>query len=197
MVTIWNYYNAISCEQSTWSRILEAINLSLSEVITWKKSKKRNQTSQRSSGRHPSPAGRSIAGWSRRQICRTGKEKATLEAEIARLREVHSQKLSKEAQKLMKMPFQRAITKKSRLIWASWKKCSRTGGCAPNDRAGPWNRPARDDRVLKDCVLSSFLVAVITASHHYSLLLAHAGACFRDRIYITFLTLYIQSPLFF
>ena len=30
------------------------------------------------------------------------KEKATLEAEIARLREVHSQKLSKEAQKLMK-----------------------------------------------------------------------------------------------
>ncbi len=40
------------------------------------------------------------------------KEKATLEAEIARLREVHSQKLSKEAQKLMKMPFQRAITKK-------------------------------------------------------------------------------------
>ncbi|NYY73690.1 hypothetical protein DMN57_12000 [Escherichia coli] len=39
-------------------------------------------------------------------------KKATLEAEIARLREVHSQKLSKEAQKLMKMPFQRAITKK-------------------------------------------------------------------------------------
>ncbi|STI10451.1 putative cytoplasmic protein [Escherichia coli] len=47
------------------------------------------------------------------------KEKATLEAEIARLREVHSQKLSKEAQKLMKMPFQRAITKKSKLIWAN------------------------------------------------------------------------------
>ena len=42
------------------------------------------------------------------------KEKATLEAEIARLREVHSQKLSKEAQKLMKMPFQRAISLKSR-----------------------------------------------------------------------------------
>lgn len=64
--------------------------------------------------------------------------------------------------------------KKSRLIWASWKKCSRTGGCAPNDRAGPRNGPARDDRVLKDCVLSSFLVAVITASHH---LLAPAGTC--------------------
>lgn len=54
------------------------------------------------------------------------------------------------------------------------KKCSRTGGCAPNDRAGPRNGPARDDRVLKDCVLSSFLVAVITASHH---LLAPAGTC--------------------
>lgn len=33
---------------------------------------------------------------------------------------------------------------------------------------------ARDDRVLKDCVLSSFLVAVITTSHH---LLAPAGTC--------------------
>lgn len=122
MITLQNYCNVISCEQSTRSRILGAINLSLSEAITWKKSKKRNQTSQRSSGRHPPPAGRSVAGWSRRQICRAGKEKATLEAEIARLREAHSQKLSKEAQKLMKMPFQRAITKKSRLIWASWRK---------------------------------------------------------------------------
>lgn len=40
------------------------------------------------------------------------KEKETLEAEIIRLREVHSQKLSKEAQKLMNLPFRRAITKK-------------------------------------------------------------------------------------
>ncbi len=39
------------------------------------------------------------------------KEKETLEAEIIRLREVHSQKLSKEAQKLMNLPFRRAITK--------------------------------------------------------------------------------------
>ncbi len=47
------------------------------------------------------------------------KEKATLEAEIERLRSVQSQKLSKEAQKLMSLPFRRAITKKSRPIWAS------------------------------------------------------------------------------
>ena len=40
------------------------------------------------------------------------KEKATLEAEIERLRSVQSQKLSKEAQKLMSLPFRRAITKK-------------------------------------------------------------------------------------
>lgn len=33
---------------------------------------------------------------------------------------------------------------------------------------------ARDDRVLKDCVLSSFLVAVTTATHD---LLAPAGTC--------------------
>lgn len=39
------------------------------------------------------------------------KEKATLETEIERLRSVQSQKLSKEAQKLMSLPFRRAITK--------------------------------------------------------------------------------------
>lgn len=44
--------------------------------------------------------------------------KATLETEIERLRSVQSQKLSKEAQKLMSLPFRRAITK-SRPIWAS------------------------------------------------------------------------------
>ncbi|UJL40487.1 YibL family ribosome-associated protein [Salmonella enterica subsp. enterica serovar Kentucky] len=49
------------------------------------------------------------------------KEKETLEAEIIRLRQVHSQKLSKEAQKLMNLPFRRAITKKSRPIWANSK----------------------------------------------------------------------------
>ena len=37
------------------------------------------------------------------------KEKATLETEIERLRSVQSQKLSKEAQKLMSLPFRRAI----------------------------------------------------------------------------------------
>ncbi|HHM0248937.1 TPA: YibL family ribosome-associated protein [Escherichia coli] len=52
------------------------------------------------------------------------KEKATLEAEIARLREVHSQKLSK-AQKLMKMPFQRAITKKEQADMGKLKKSVR------------------------------------------------------------------------
>ncbi len=110
------------------------------------------------------------------------KEKATLEAEIARLREVHSQKLSKEAQKLMKMPFQRAITKKEQADMGKLKKSVRglvvvhpmTALGREMDRAGPRNGPARDDRVLKDCVLSSFLVAVITASHH---LLAPAGTC--------------------
>lgn len=50
---------------------------------------------------------------------------AELEAEIARLREVHSQKLSKEAQKLMKMPFQRAITKKEQADMGKLKKSVR------------------------------------------------------------------------
>ena len=50
---------------------------------------------------------------------------AELEKEIARLREVHSQKLSKEAQKLMKMPFQRAITKKEQADMGKLKKSVR------------------------------------------------------------------------
>ncbi|EJF2890266.1 YibL family ribosome-associated protein [Escherichia coli] len=61
----------------------------------------------------------------RHQQAELEKEKATLEAEIARLREVHSQKLSKEAQKLMKMPFQRAITKKEQADMGKLKKSVR------------------------------------------------------------------------
>lgn len=53
------------------------------------------------------------------------KEKATLETEIARLREVHSEKLSKEAQKLMDMPFRRAITKKEQADMGKLKKSAR------------------------------------------------------------------------
>ena len=53
------------------------------------------------------------------------KEKETLEAEIARLREVHSQKLSKEAQKLTKLPFRRAITKKEQADMGKLKKSVR------------------------------------------------------------------------
>ena len=53
------------------------------------------------------------------------KEKATLEAEIARLRDVHSQKLSKEAQKLMNLPYRRAISKKEQADMGKLKKSVR------------------------------------------------------------------------
>lgn len=53
------------------------------------------------------------------------KEKATLETEIARLREVHTQKLSKEAQKLANLPFRRAITKKEQADMGKLKKSVR------------------------------------------------------------------------
>ncbi|EAY2923798.1 YibL family ribosome-associated protein [Salmonella enterica] len=52
-------------------------------------------------------------------------EKETLEAEIIRLREVHSQKLSKEAQKLVNLPFRRAITKKEQADMGKLKKSVR------------------------------------------------------------------------
>lgn len=53
------------------------------------------------------------------------KEKETVEAEIDRLREQYSQKLSKEAQKLVKMPFSRAITKKEQADLGKLKKSVR------------------------------------------------------------------------
>ena len=116
MITLQNYYNVISCEQSTWSRILGAINLSLSEAITWK--------SDRLDAIRHQQADLSLVE-AADKYAELEKEKATLEAEIARLREVHSQKLSKEAQKLMKMPFQRAITKKEQADMGKLKKSVR------------------------------------------------------------------------
>lgn len=53
------------------------------------------------------------------------KEITTLEAEITRLREQYGQKLSKEAQKLMQMPYRRAITKKEQADLGKLKKSVR------------------------------------------------------------------------
>lgn len=50
------------------------------------------------------------------------REKQTIEEELVRLREEHTASLSKEAQKLQKMPFQRAITKKEQADMGSLKK---------------------------------------------------------------------------
>ncbi|MFB9998176.1 MULTISPECIES: YibL family ribosome-associated protein [Providencia] len=53
------------------------------------------------------------------------KEKATLEVEIARVKETRNKKLSKEAQKLMDMPFKRPITKKEQADMGKLKKSVR------------------------------------------------------------------------
>ncbi len=53
------------------------------------------------------------------------KEKAALETEIARLKEQRSKKLSKEAQKLVDMPFKRPITKKEQADIGKLKKSVR------------------------------------------------------------------------
>lgn len=83
------------------------------------------------------------------------KEKETLEAEIIRLREVHSQKLSKEAQKLMNLPFRRAITKKEQADMGKLKKRrTRPDRGAPDDGAGPGNGAQRDDRLREERVLN-------------------------------------------
>lgn len=49
-------------------------------------------------------------------------EQETLEAEITRLQSERHQKLSKEAQKLLKMPFSRAITRKEQADMGKLKK---------------------------------------------------------------------------
>jgi hypothetical protein len=65
-------------------------------------------------------------------------EKETLETEIARLREVHGQKLSKEAQKLTKLPFRRAITKKEAgRHGQTEEERARPDRRSPDDRAWP------------------------------------------------------------
>ena len=50
------------------------------------------------------------------------KEKVTIEEELQRLREAHTASLSKEAQKLQKLGFQRAITKKEQADMGALKK---------------------------------------------------------------------------
>jgi ribosome-associated protein len=53
------------------------------------------------------------------------KEKETIKVELERLRSQYGQKLSKEAQKLMSMPFKRAITKKEQADLGKLKKSVR------------------------------------------------------------------------
>ncbi len=53
------------------------------------------------------------------------KEKTALEIEIARLKTVRNKKLSKEAQKLVNMPFKRSITKKEQADIGKLKKTVR------------------------------------------------------------------------
>ncbi len=50
------------------------------------------------------------------------REKQTIEDELVRLREEHTASLSKEAQKLQKLPFQRPITKKEQADMGALKK---------------------------------------------------------------------------
>ncbi len=53
------------------------------------------------------------------------KEQLKLETEIARLKDVRVEKLSKEAQKLKQLPFSRAITKKEQADMGKLKKAVR------------------------------------------------------------------------
>lgn len=98
----------------------------LSEAIPWKKYEKNEikRLSDRLDAIRHQQAGLSLVE-SADKYAELEKEKETLEAEIIRLREVHSQKLSKEAQKLMNLPFRRAITKKEQADMGKLKKSVR------------------------------------------------------------------------
>ncbi len=126
MITLQNYCNVISCEQSTWSRILGGYKFIFIRSHHMKEVEKNEikRLSDRLDAIRHQQADLSLVE-AADKYAELEKEKATLEAEIARLREVHSQKLSKEAQKLMKMPFQRAITKKEQADMGKLKKSVR------------------------------------------------------------------------
>lgn len=119
--------------------------------------------------------GRSVAGWSRRQICRTGKREShagSRNCSPARSSQPETQQRSAETDEDA-VP---ACNHQKRASWYGQTEKSVRGLVVvhPMTALGREMGLARDDRVLKDCVLSSFLVAVITASHH---LLAPAGTC--------------------
>ncbi|STG07162.1 putative cytoplasmic protein [Escherichia coli] len=139
MITLQNYYNVISCEQSTWvahTRGYKFIFIRSHHMKEVEKNEIKRLSDRLDAIRHQQ-ADLSLVE-AADKYAELEKEKATLEAEIARLREVHSQKLSKEAQKLMKMPFQRAITKKEQADMGKLKKSVRGLVVVhPNDRAGP------------------------------------------------------------
>lgn len=125
MITLQNYCNVISCEQSTvaHTRGYKFIFIRSHHMKEVEKNEIKRLSDRLDAIRHQQ-ADLSLVE-AADKYAELEKEKATLEAEIARLREVHSQKLSKEAQKLMKMPFQRAITKKEQADMGKLKKSVR------------------------------------------------------------------------
>lgn len=148
MITLQNYCNVISCEQSTRSRILGAINLSLSEAITWKKSKNEiKRLSDRLDAIRHQQADLSLV------------EAADKYAELEKRKPRWKQKLLacvkfiaknwvKKHRSWWRCRFSAQLPKRAGWYGQAEEKCSRTGGCAPNDRAGPWNGPAGDDWIL-------------------------------------------------
>ncbi len=121
MITLQNYCNVISCEQSTWSRILRGYKKFIFIRSHHMKEVEKNEIkrlSDRLDAIRHQQADLSLVE-AADKYAELEKEKATLEAEIARLREVHSQKLSKEAPEADEDAVSAQLPKKSRLIWAS------------------------------------------------------------------------------
>lgn len=125
MITLQNYCNVISCEQSTVahtrgykfifirSHHMKEVEKTKSNVsaIVWT----------------PSATSRPICRWLKPQTNMPSwkKRKPRWKQKLLACVKLHSQKLSKEAQKLMKMPFQRAITKKEQADMGKLKKSVR------------------------------------------------------------------------
>lgn len=126
MLIVTDYLYAMSCEESPTARILQGIYPISIRSYPMKEVEKNEikRLSDRLDAIRHQQAGLSLVE-SADKYAELEKEKETLEAEIIRLREVHSQKLSKEAQKLMNLPFRRAITKKEQADMGKLKKSVR------------------------------------------------------------------------
>ena len=119
----YNYCIAISCEWTVWSRILRSNNLSLSEVISWKKSKK-TKSNVLAIAWTPSVTNRPICRWLKPQTNKLNwrKKKRRWKQKLLVCAKFTARNSAKKRKSWWRCRSNARLPKKSRPIWASWRR---------------------------------------------------------------------------